>query len=67
MKNKIDLTELDNTKMFGFIYSIYAKEWLIDSPEYEMFEAEIEKTCILSDFQKRYLRAEWNIKEEILK
>lgn len=63
---KIDLTSLSNEEAFGFVYEIYAKEFLL-SNTWDEFINEITPTYELTRRQISFIETEWKIKEGILK
>ena len=62
MKKELNIT--NDCELLGFIYSLYAKEWLVTCSTFEDFINFI--NFELTERHKEVLKVEWDVKERIL-
>ena len=64
MKNLKNITQ--KKVFYGYIYPVFAKEFLIECQTYEQFARVVSNVFILTPEQWNSVLLEWEIKEDIL-
>ena len=65
MEEKIDLTKDNVYESFGTIYKFLPREFLLGN-NFDEFLEEVKRVFVLLPVQEKFLKTEWDFKEEIL-